>query len=152
MSAAQPLILRCPACGAKNRIPADRIHDRPKCGKCKAALNPDQALGGKPVTATDANFQSEILASPLPVLLDCWAPWCGPCRMVGPIIDELAGEWRGRIKVAKLNTDENPQTAARFQIRSIPTMLVFHQGQLRDTLVGALPKKEIVKRMSAYLH
>jgi thioredoxin len=144
-------LLPCPQCQAKNRLPTNRVHDRPKCGRCGAPLNPRNQSPTKPIVITDRNFDTDVLGSPLPVLLDCWAPWCGPCRMVGPIIDELAREWSGRVRVAKMNTDENPQTAGRFQIRSIPTLLVFNKGQLQSTMVGALPKQEIQKRMAPYL-
>ncbi|MEW5725703.1 MAG: thioredoxin TrxC [Thermodesulfobacteriota bacterium] len=142
---------RCPSCGAPNRVQADRLGDRPRCGKCRAPLDTTALLAGKPVVVTDRNFEAEVLRSPLPVLLDCWAPWCGPCRLVGPVMDELAREWRGRVRTAKLNVDENQQTAARFGIRSIPTLLVFEGGQLRETMVGALPKTEIKRRLAPFL-
>lgn len=144
-------LLRCPGCGAKNRVPATRMTDRPKCGKCGNPLNLEGIRNDRPVVVTDANFQKEVLASPLPVLLDCWADWCGPCRMVAPIIDELAREWQGRIRLGKLNVDQNQAVAARFQIQSIPTLLVFDGGNLKDTLVGALPKAQIVQKMTPYL-
>lgn len=151
MTAGPGYTVRCPSCGTRNRIPADRVDDRPKCGKCKRPIELGGLFTGKPAAVTDGTFAAEVLRSPLPVLLDCWAAWCGPCRMVGPVIDELAGQWKGRIKTAKLNVDENPQTAARFGIQSIPTLLVFDGGKLKDTLVGALPKQEIVRRMSPFL-
>ena len=103
------------------------------------------------MTVTDRSFEAEVLKSDLPVLLDCWAPWCGPCRMVGPVVDQLAAQWRGRVKIAKLNTDENPQTSARFQIRSIPTLLVFEKGRLVDSIVGAVPQTEIERKMARFL-
>ncbi|MBU2550715.1 MAG: thioredoxin TrxC [Proteobacteria bacterium] len=152
MTGSDSVIVRCPSCGTKNRIPASRLNQGPKCGKCQAALNAETLEGpAGPVVVTDANFEPEVLRSPLPVLLDCWAEWCGPCRMVGPIVEELAREWQGRIKVGKLNVDQNPGTAGRFQIRSIPTLLVFDRGQVADTIVGALPKAQIVQRMSPWL-
>ncbi len=151
MTSTDAYLVRCPACGTKNRIPAAKIQEAPKCGKCAAPLNLRGFTADTPVVVADQNFQTEVLTSPLPVLLDCWAPWCGPCRMVGPIIDELAREWKGRVKTAKLNVDENPQTSAKFQIRSIPTLLVFDRGQIKETMVGAMPKDEIVRRMTPYL-
>jgi thioredoxin 1 len=87
----------------------------------------------------------------LPVLVDCWAEWCGPCRMIAPVLDQLAAESGGRYKIAKLNVDENPQTSAQFQIRSIPTMLIFKHGKMVDQIVGAVPKQAIAARLQAQL-
>jgi thioredoxin len=96
---------------------------------------------------TDASFAAEVERSPLPVLIDAWAPWCGPCGMIAPLIDELAEEMAGRVRVAKLNVDENPRTAARFDLRSIPTLLVLKGGREVDRLVGVQPKSEISRRL-----
>ncbi|MEN3334850.1 MAG: thioredoxin 2, partial [Blastocatellia bacterium] len=135
-------LIRCPSCGATNRVPRARLQsgDQPICGRCKTPL----AASTHPVTVTDENFAGEVEASPLPVLLDLWAAWCGPCRVIAPVIEELATEVAGRIKVGKLNVDENPQTAARFGVRSIPTLLILKNGREADRLVGALPKQEIL--------
>jgi len=142
---AEVTLVRCPSCGATNRVPvsAVRAGKRPVCGRCKVAL----PLGRGPVTVTDANFAGEVEASPLPVLLDLWAPWCGPCRMLAPIVEELAGELAGRVKVGKLNVDENPSIAARFNARSIPTLLVLRGGREVDRIVGVQPKAEIARRV-----
>src|SRR4030095_14638511 len=99
------------------------------------------------VTITDANFPTEVEASPTPVLLDLWAAWCGPCRMLAPVVDELAGELAGRVEGGKLNGDETPSTAGRFGVRSIPTLLVLKGGREVDRIVGVLPKAEIVRRL-----
>jgi len=141
---ADALLLRCPACGATNRVPPEKLASglRPRCGRCR---NPLPA--GAPVTVTDATFAAEVERSPLPVLLDAWAPWCGPCRAIAPVIAQLATEMAGRIRVAKLNVDENPATAARFNLRSIPTLLVLREGREIDRIVGAQPKAHIVQRL-----
>jgi thioredoxin len=142
--------VRCPSCGTTNRVPRARLTDRvrPICGRCKAPLVLDE---GRPVVVTDATFASVVGASSQPVLLDLWAPWCGPCRMVGPIVDELASELAGRVRVGKLNVDENPATASRFGVQSIPTLLILRGGREVDRIVGAVPKQEITRRLAAVL-
>ena len=100
---------------------------------------------------TDASFDQDVLQCDVPVLVDFWAPWVGPCRMVAPIVDELAKEFEGRIKVVKLNTDENPNVASQYGIRSIPTLMVFKGGQKVDTVVGAVPKTTLASTISKYL-
>ena len=102
---------------------------------------------GRPVDITDQTFNQEVLAHKGPVLVDCWAPWCGPCKMVAPVLSELAQKYSGKVKIAKLNVDENPNTASRYTIQSIPTMLLFKNGQMVDTLVGALPRAELEKHL-----
>ena len=99
----------------------------------------------KPAEVTDATFASDVLKSDLPVLVDFWAPWCGPCRMVAPVVEELADEYRGKVKFVKLNTDDNVRTAARYGIRSIPTLLLFKDGQPADQVIGFRPKRELAK-------
>ena len=143
---ADTLLIRCSECGAANRVPREKIEQglKPKCGRCKSPLS---AQGGAPVTVTDATFAAEVERSPLPVLVDAWAAWCGPCRMIAPVIDELAAELAGRVKVAKLNVDENPAMASRFGLRSIPTLLVMKGGREVDRIIGVQPKQEILRRL-----
>jgi thioredoxin 2 len=142
-SAAGPeSILVCANCGKRNRIrPSER--GAPHCGSC-----------GKPlpwlVNATDATFDVEARSS-VAVVVDLWAPWCGPCRFVGPILEELSREFAGRIKVVKVNVDENPALTQRFEAMSIPTMVVMRGGRVVDRIVGALPKSDLTVRLTPYL-
>jgi thioredoxin 2 len=138
-------ILRCNSCGTRNRVPLEKVSERPVCGKCKIPL-PSSATG--PVVVTDATFNSQITAFPGPVMLDCWAPWCGPCKMMAPILNQLAAEFAGIVKIAKLNVDQNPQTSARFNVLSVPTMLLFNGGRLVNTLPGALSRPEIERHLN----
>ena len=142
-------MIRCPACGTVNRVPLAKLEQsrEPVCGRCKAPL----PGSGKPVTVTDATFAAEVEQSPVPVVVDMWAPWCGPCRMVAPVIEELAKQMAGRVRVGKLNVDENPATAARFGVQSIPTLLVLARGREIDRIVGAQPKAAIVQRLEQAL-
>src|ERR1700722_8667333 len=142
---ADPLVIHCSICGAKNRVPPEKLEQGllPVCGRCKNPLS----LDNKPVIVSDATFAAEVERAALPVLVDLWAPWCGPCRMISPILESLAAEMAGRIRVAKLNIDENPATAARFNIQSIPALLIFKDGREVDRMVGVRPKAEIVRRL-----
>ena len=141
---AEVVMAQCPACGVTNRVPTDRLRRglAPVCGKCRRPLPV-----GRPQPVTDESFGQDVERSPLPVLMDAWAPWCGPCRLIAPVIDELATELAGRVRVVKLNVDDNPRTAARFNLRSIPTLLVFRDGREIDRLVGVQPKQEIARRL-----
>jgi thioredoxin 2 len=146
-------IVACSKCGTKNRVdPRHAVEQIAKCGKCGTPLDlskaEEAATETKPLIVTDASFQHDVIeASERPVLLDAWAPWCGPCRLVGPIMEQLAAESKGRYRIAKLNVDENPITATQFQIQSIPTMLIFKNGKVVDRLIGAQPKPAIAARL-----
>lgn len=146
----ESVIIPCPRCGTKNRIPRNRLGDRPLCGKCGTPF-PARGITGSPVMVSDDTFAAEVLSEPGLVLVDFWAPWCGPCRMIAPILEELAREYAGRLKVGKLNVDENPLSASRYETRSIPTMLLFRDGQVVDRLVGAMPRAEIEKRVLSHV-
>ena len=105
----------------------------------------------EPIVLTDDNFSDEVLNAELPVLVDFWASWCGPCRMIAPIVEELSGEYEGKAKVCKLDVDAAQKTAAVFGIRSIPTLLIFKEGKVADQLIGAVPKQQITEKLDASL-
>jgi len=126
------------------------LQDKPRCGKCQTPLSVDN-LNDRPVPITDNTFGDEVLSYPGGVLVDCWAPWCGPCRIISPLLEQLASEYAGRLRVGKLNVDENPLTASQYAIQSIPTLLLFKDGRLVDRLVGALPRSEIERRLTSIL-
>lgn len=153
-------IVICPKCGAKNRV-AEQAADRlqPVCGRCgtKLSLSGESPAAGRgqdaghPLEVTDNTFEREVLgAGATPVLLDCWAPWCGPCRLIAPVMEELAAEAAGRFRIAKINTDENPGVSSRFEINAIPTMLIFKNGELVDRIVGLQPKEKIERKLAAW--
>jgi thioredoxin len=149
-------VVTCSNCGARNRVnPQQAAVQVATCGRCGVPLtsaaesNPTET---KPLIITDESFPRVLAETKdCPILVDAWAPWCGPCRMVGPIMEQLAAEANGRYRVAKLNVDENPRVAAQFQIQSIPTMLVFKNGSLVDRIVGAQPKSAIAARLLAHV-
>lgn len=149
------MIVACPNCGTKNRVDARvATQQQPVCGKCGAPLPaPANAANGTPQAVSDDSFGREVVeaSSAQPVLVDAWAEWCGPCRIIAPVLDQLAAESHGRYKIAKLNVDENPRTASQFNIRSIPTLLIFKNGKLVDQLIGVQPKQTIAARLNAQL-
>ena len=132
--AARHLTLQCQFCPTWNRIDAARAADRPKCGKCAKPM-----LLDRPVKLTDDSFARTVADAEVPVLVDFYADWCGPCKMMAPSVDRLAQEWTGRALVAKLDTDANPRTAQQFQIRGIPTVMVFQGGKVVANQSGAMP-------------
>jgi thioredoxin 2 len=138
------MIAACRACSKANRVPARRLGERAKCAACKAPLLPFD----RPVeVATAEDFDELIQQAPLPVLVDYWAAWCGPCRMVAPELEKLAGDRPGRLVIAKVDTDALPEIATRFAIRSIPTMILFRNGEAVEALNGAMPASAIAARL-----
>lgn len=147
------VIITCRTCAAKNRVNESRADEaQPKCGRCgmPLRLNDGGSPGSEPVIVTDATFSRDVLGvKGKPVLLDAWAPWCGPCRMLTPTLEQLARESNGRYLIAKLNTDENPRTASEYNISALPTMLLFRDGRLMDKLVGLQPKHAIASKLAS---
>lgn len=129
----------CAHCGATNRLPAARLDDQPDCGRCHQPL-----LTGAPIELDDRNFDAFVQKSTLPVLVDFWAPWCGPCRQMAPQFDAAARQLRGRALLVKVNSDDNPETSAKFGIRSIPTLVRLQGGVEQRRQSGARPAAQIV--------
>lgn len=141
-------ITPCSQCGAKNRVdPARLTAGKAVCGQCKTTLAADT----KPLTITDMNFTAEVEGSPVPVLVDFWAAWCGPCLMIAPSIEQLASEFAGKAKIGKLDVDANQVTAARFRVQSIPTLLIFKGGREADRIVGVQSKEALAARLNKFL-
>ena len=130
----------CPHCAATNRIPTERLGDDPVCGRCGKAL-----LDGQPVELSDANFDKVVAASDLPVVVDFWAPWCGPCRQMAPQFEQAARTLKGKALFVKLNSDDNPRTSERFSVRSIPTLIKLQRGNEVARVAGARPAGQIVQ-------
>ncbi|MFM8393508.1 MAG: thioredoxin [Acidobacteriota bacterium] len=141
-------IVRCAQCGSLNRINQDRLRGgrEPVCGQCRNILELKDS-SAHPVRITDANFNELVGKAATPVFIDFWAGWCGPCLMIGPFIEELARDLAGRVLVGKLNVDENPDTAARYRVTSIPTMIIFEKGLEVGRLTGAAPKEAMVAKL-----
>ena len=139
-------IITCQNCGAKNRVSLD-LSKQAVCGKCKTPL----IISSSPIIINDGNFADEIEKSKIPVLLDFWATWCPPCKMIAPIIDALAKEMSGKAKIGKLDVDQNPITAGRFHVQSIPTLIIFKYGKEVDRMVGSQSKEAMLRRLQPFI-
>lgn len=142
------MIIRCLSCGTKNRMPENYLHRKPLCGKCGVPLIVKRGEGA-PLEVTDETFAREVLFYPGPVMVDFWAPWCAPCHMMEPVLEDLAAKYAGGIKFVKLNVDENHFTASQYRIRNIPTILLFKEGKLVNRLVGTLSREEMERYLLA---
>jgi len=134
-------ILRCRNCETKNRVKLEKISSLPLCGKCGNKLKIPEGT----ISIEGSEFSREVLAETIPTALDFWAPWCGPCRMMGPILDDIARSYPGRIKVVKINSDENPNLSMKFGIQGIPTLILFRDGKEVNRMVGAAPREHILQ-------
>jgi len=143
-------IVRCSQCGTKNRIPRSRAKEKAVCGKCRAPLQVTAGYPERAVAADEGTFGAEI-RFPGPVLALFWAPWCGHCMRLMPVIDELALQYRGSVKFIKVDMDKSPGLASQYQVMSVPTMLLFNKGQLVNRLVGALPRDQIAQHLRPFL-
>lgn len=132
--------ITCPKCNATNRLPSDRLTDKPSCGKCKKQL-----FIGKPMELTSANVAAVLNHNQIPVLVDCWAPWCGPCKNFAPVFEQAAQALEPRVRLAKLNTEAQKPVAGRWKIQSIPTLILFKQGKEVARLSGAVPLAQLKK-------
>ena len=141
-------IVKCVNCSANNRVSVGNQDKQPVCGRCKSPLSD---ISVQPITVTDANYSELVEKSSVPVLLDLWAAWCGPCHMLAPVIDKVAQETAGKALVGKLNVDENRQTAARFHVQGIPTMIILQNGREVDRLVGVQTKETILSRLQPFM-
>jgi thioredoxin len=142
-------IYTCAHCGAGNRVPENKNAKEAKCGKCHKPIG--NAAASKPIEVTDYTFEKEVIKHPGVVLVDFWASWCGPCRMMGPVIDELSGKYAGKIKFAKMNVDQNRIVPSKYSIQSIPALMIFKNGEMVKSLVGARPKEELEAQLKPFL-
>lgn len=152
MTADESYVLRCTECRTKNRVPASRLDTPGRCGKCSAPLATEALRARGALMVSDATFEKQVLHSPLPVLMYAWAPWCGTCQSVGPIIDRFARDASGRVRVAKLNIDTSPALASRYAIMSVPFLFIFDAGELKESLPGGMPLHELMVHMGKYLY
>jgi thioredoxin 2 len=145
-------VMRCSECGTKNRVHSSKQDEQPKCGKCSAKLRTDELLEPQPILISDHNFPEKVLKSPLPVLVFAMSPTCPGCGQVAPHIDAFARESKGRVRVGRLNIQHNPELAAKFDILSVPYLLIFDKGKLLQSLPGGLDKRQLMELMMHYLY
>lgn len=148
----ETIVLRCSECHTKNRVGADHLDNSAKCGKCGAVLRTNELFAPQPIMISDLNFEDKVLKSPLPVLVFAMSPSCPTCNVVAPHVDAFAKESKGKVRVGKLNIQFNPQLASRFNILSVPYLLIFDKGELMENLPGAMDKHQLMMKMTGYLY
>lgn len=142
--------IRCWSCGSLNRA-GKKEGERPICGKCKAVLDPRNATTDEPMDVSDITFEEEVLSAHVPVLVDFFAAWCGACRSIEPALEAVASRYKGKLKVAKLDVERNPQNAGRYEIRATPTLILFSGGQAAAQVQGALPEAQLDQLVGKYV-
>jgi thioredoxin 2 len=150
-SSGESYLFRCRKCRTRNKIPSNKINSGAKCGKCGTALDTEELFVAQPLMVSDTNFDRQVIGSPLPVLLFAWAPWCPTCRTAMPVIDDFAKDAKRKIRVGKINVESSPTISSKYNILSVPQILIFDNGRLQETLPGALQKHEIMMKMARYL-
>ena len=148
---ADVFMIRCTQCGTKNRLPGEKIRVGAKCGKCGVPLQTEDLFTGEALMITDSNFEMKVIKSPLPVLLFAWAPWCPSCRTFTLVIDNYASVAKGKVRVGKLNVDANPGLSSKYNILSVPFMFIFDNGQLKESMTGAMQQHELMMKMAHYI-
>jgi len=150
MSETRPFLFRCKSCGTRNKIPAEKLSSAPNCGRCHARLDTDELFLPQPVIITTNNFEEMVLRSPIPVMLDCWAAWCAACHAFSPVVQELGRIMSQRVRVGKMNVDQNSAVSSRYDVLSLPTCLVFDGGQVRERFVGVINRDDALFKMAKY--
>ena len=145
------LTLRCGQCRTKNRVPVSKLNASGKCGRCGAVLDHRDVYTGRTVVVTDANFHQTVMDSPLPVLLYGWATWCSVCSGINSQVEQLAAETKGKIRVAKVNIESNPEISSKYNILSVPSFFIFDAGKFVEQMPGAVPKHELMMKMAKFI-
>lgn len=145
------ITLRCSQCRVKNRVPIAQLNAGAKCGRCGVPLQHENVFSGQVLAVTEADFSKQVLQSPLPVLLYGWAPWCGHCKGTGPIVEAIAAEQKGKLRVAKLNIDQNSNLAGRYKIMGVPAFFIFDAGEVKEHISGAVPKQQLMAKLSSFI-
>lgn len=145
------IIVPCEKCGARNRVPRARLNDAPRCGRCHASISVSAAYSPHPVDVTDQDFDKEVIDFTGSVVVFFWASWCGYCRTLMPVINDLAGKYAGKIKFVRIQTDNNQATASRHDVLSLPTLLLYKNGRQVNRIVGSLPQNQLEYQLSGLL-